>query len=319
LEITSHITTVDFPVVDFHLHLPVEQDDWLKPWRDRYVSENGAGRLEELVRRNENRKSWLPEYGFPEPDPPFSDWQEASDRWYGECLRAGLGRAVFLTGGGNDTLARAVRRHPDIFCGFAHHDPEEKDAAHKLERAVCGGGLCGYKILAPTLSKPLSDRSFDDLFEVANTLRLPVVIHFGILGGGSGNAVIGLNRSPIALAETASRFPSVRFIVPHFGCGYPDDLLTLCWACANVSVDTSGNNLWTKWTMANWTLEQLFARFCATIGPSRILFGSDSEWFPRGFAMRYLLDQLRAVRALNLPEGDIERIFRANALEMLER
>ena len=45
---------------------------------------------------------------------------------------------------------------------------------------------------------------------------------------------------------------------------------------------------------------------------------SDSEWFPRGFALRYLMDQLRAVRSLNMPEADIRRIFRENALELLK-
>jgi predicted TIM-barrel fold metal-dependent hydrolase len=85
-----------------------------------------------------------------------------------------------------------------------------------------------------------------------------------------------------------------------------------------VYVDTSGNNLWTKWTIENYTLEQLFQRFYACVGPDRILFGSDSEWFPRGFALRYLMDQLRAVRSLNMPEGDVRRIFRENALELLK-
>jgi len=158
------------------------------------------------------------------------------------------------------------------------------------------------------------------VFEVCHRHRLPVVVHFGILGGGSAYGLVGgPNLSPLALAEVVQRYPRARFVVPHFGCGFPNELLSLCWASPNVSVDTSGNNLWTKWSMENYSLEQLFSRFYATVGAGRILFGSDSEWFPRGFAARYLMDQLRAVRGLNLPEGDVRRIFRENALELLGR
>jgi predicted TIM-barrel fold metal-dependent hydrolase len=229
-----------------------------------------------------------------------------------------LERVVFTTGGGNETLSRAVQSDREHFSGLAHHHIEEENAAQTLEEAIVRQGLSGYKILAPTVQTPLSDRRFDDVFEVCNTYRLPVLVHFGILGG-AGGVVSGANMSPLALADTAQRFPRARFIVPHFGCGYTNELLQLCWACPNVYVDTSGNNLWTKWSMEGYSLEQLFGKFYATIGPRRIIFGSDSEWFPRGFALRYLLDQLRAVYSLNWHEEDIRLVFRENALRLLAR
>ena len=49
------------------------------------------------------------------------------------------------------------------------------------------------------------------------------------------------------------------------------------------------------------TLEALIRKFYETIGPDRILFGSDSSWFPRGFSIRYLQDQIRACRFMNMP------------------
>ncbi len=308
----------DFPIVDMHLHLPVASDDWLSPWRRRYIARNGEERFQELQALGGQPPSWLPEFCFPTPDPAFESWQEAADRWAEECGRYPLEKVVFLTGGGNETLSQAVAAHPDRFAGFAHHSIDDPDAAEQLERAILRQGLIGYKILAPVVEKPLADRVYDPVFEVCHQHRLPVVVHFGILGGGSSLGIVsGPNLRPLALAETAQRFPHARFVVPHFGCGFPDELLQLCWASANVFVDTSGNNLWTKWTMANPTLEQLFFRFSATLGAGRILFGTDSEWFPRGFAVRYLVDQLRAVRAIGMSAGDIRRIFRENAMELL--
>jgi predicted TIM-barrel fold metal-dependent hydrolase len=316
--ITKDVRLPDFPVVDMHVHLPIQADDWLAPWRTAYIRDNGQERWEQLQALQQSVPSWLPEYGFPEPDEPFAHWQDAAPRWAQECRDHQLGRVVFVTGGSNEILSEVVKSEPDLFSGFAHHPPETTGAAEMLEQAVRQGGLCGYKILAPLVQTPLDSPRFDALFEVCHGYKLPVLVHFGILGG-AGGVVSGPNMNPLILARAAQRFPHAHFIVPHFGCGYTEDLLRLCWACPNVYVDSSGNNLWTKWTMANYTLEQLFARFYATIGPRRMIFGSDSEWFPRGFALRYLLDQLRAVYALNMPEEHIRLIFRENALRLLHR
>jgi predicted TIM-barrel fold metal-dependent hydrolase len=55
-----------------------------------------------------------------------------------------------------------------------------------------------------------------------------------------------------------------------------------------------------------------------TIGPERIIFGSDSSYFPRGFAVRYLQDQIRDCRELGIPESDIGLIFAGNAARLLK-
>lgn len=318
IEITQQVEMPDFKVVDMHLHLPVEQDDWLAPWRERYINRNGEERWKQLQELKNSEQSWLPSFGFPQPQQPFEDWNDAARVWADECSRYNLERVVFTTGGGNDILEKVVGVYPECFSGFAHHSPETENAAFLLEHAISRQGLSGYKIMAPLVQTPFSDSSFDDLFEVCHEYHLPVLVHFGILGG-AGGVVSGTNMNPLSLAETAQRFPHARFIVPHFGCGYTDELLQLCWACPNVYVDTSGNNLWTKWTMAGYSLEQLFAKFYSTVGPQRIIFGSDSEWFPRGFALRYLQDQLRAVYSLNWPKQDIRLVFRENALRLLSR
>jgi predicted TIM-barrel fold metal-dependent hydrolase len=227
------------------------------------------------------------------------------------------GAQYIVTGGGNEALARAIAPYREIFYGFAHHPPEAEGAAALLERAVLEHGLKGYKIFAPLVEKPLGDASFKPLWRVAEQYNLPVLVHFGILGGGGGISS-GVNISPLSLEPVAKACPSVPFIVPHFGCGYVRDLLQLCWSCANVHVDTSGNNEWARWYPYPLTLEDLFRRFFETVGPERIIFGSDSSWFPRGFARRYLEDQLRACRRLGLPEAAVEQIFGGNARRLLE-
>ena len=55
-----------------------------------------------------------------------------------------------------------------------------------------------------------------------------------------------------------------------------------------------------------------------TIGPERIIFGTDSSYFPRGFAEPYLKDQIRDVRELNYSEEYIQMIFGGNAARLFK-
>lgn len=304
--------------VDFHVHLPVEGlDPQFNEYYRRYAEKHGPAKLQLLREWSAAYdRQWREAWGFPdpEPDPPP---EEAAARWFAEAEENNLKKVVFVSGGGNRALAGAIAPYKEVFCGFAHHHPEQPAAAAELERALREDGFKGYKIFAPLVEKPLADPSFRPLWEIAERCNLPVLVHFGILGGGGGIAS-GVNIGPLSLAPVARAYPTVPFVIPHFGCGYVRDLLQLCWACANIYVDTSGNNEWMRWYPYPLSLEGLFQRFYETIGAGRIIFGSDSSWFPRGFARRYLVDQLRACRQLRIPASDIELIFGGNARRLLE-
>jgi len=177
-------------------------------------------------------------------------------------------------------------------------------------------GLRGYKILAPGLDIPISDRSLYPLWEVAASYRIPVLIHFGILGG-AGGIVAAVNINPLELQAAAKDFPNVPFVLPHFGAGYPQELLHLCWACPNVHVDSSGSNQWVRWMPYPLSLEALLRKFYETIGSERILFGTDSSDFPRGFSHKYLEEQNRIIRFQRWKDEDIENFFYKNACRLL--
>jgi len=237
-------------------------------------------------------------------------WDAELDKY--EYLKA----VVFVTAGGNGFASELAARHPGRFLAYAHHDPELPDAPERLEKAVKKGGLKGYKILAPKVSKPLSDPSFDPLWECAQSLGIPILFHFGIMGGAGGIAS-QININPLAIHDTAKRFPRIPIIVPHFGCGYVFETLNLCWACPNVSIDTSGSNQWMRWMPYDVTLESLFRKYRETIGPSRILFGTDSSWFPRGFTQAYLDVQVRAMADVGYSEDERDQVLFRNAAALL--
>jgi predicted TIM-barrel fold metal-dependent hydrolase len=66
------------------------------------------------------------------------------------------------------------------------------------------------------------------------------------------------------------------------------------------------------------TVKELFRKYLGTIGPERIIFGSDSSWFPRGFAVRYLQDQIRDAREIGMSHEQLQLIFGGNAARLLK-
>ena len=49
-----------------------------------------------------------------------------------------------------------------------------------------------------------------------------------------------------------------------------------------------------------------------TIGPERIIFGTDGSWFPRGFVMKYFDMQVRDCYELGFSDEDVQNIFSGN-------
>ncbi len=166
----------------------------------------------------QEKEKWLRAWHFPEEE--ILSGEEAKERWLLEFERYPyLERVVFVTTGGNNFAAELVAAHPERFIAYAHHDPLLPDAVERLEHAVKVQGLRGYKLLAPSIERRIDDRSFYPLWETAQTLDIPVLIHFGILGGGGGVAN-HININPLSIDDVAKAFPHLAIIVPHFGCGY---------------------------------------------------------------------------------------------------
>lgn len=282
---------------------------------DRY----GESKTEIILENSRKyRDDWRHMWGFMPPEEKVYTDEEQADRWAADLEAKDIARVNFVTGGGNDKLAEVVRLHPEKFTGFAHHDPWMENAPGELERAVKDLGLRGYKMIASSQTLPVDDRNLYPLWEKVEELEVPVVIHFGVLGGGGGPARDLRNMNPLTLWEVASDFPTVNFVVPHFGACYIRELLQLCWSCPNVMIDTSGSNQWTRWMPYPLDLEDLFRKAMETVGPERVLFGTDSSYFPRGFSEPYLREQLKACYGIGMSREDIMKIFHGNAERLLK-
>ena len=301
-------------IIDSHSHFPVNE-----PIIKTMMSEvkfNEFKRIADKQQISKTQEKWRKAWGFSKPDEIGLTDEELAQKWVEELDRKGIEKIVWVTGGGNDRLARIIKMAPDRFIGYAHHNLFAGNAALELEKAIVKLGLKGYKILAPILDKLIIDKSAYPVWEVCTKYNLPVLIHFGIMGAGGGIAY-NENINPAVLESVAKDFPELNFIIPHFGCGYLKELLFLGWVCENIYVDTSGSNQWMRWMPYPVTLESIFDKFYKTFGPERILFGTDSSYFPRGYAMDYLKEQNRIVWFLNIPENEVQMIFGGNIAKLL--
>jgi predicted TIM-barrel fold metal-dependent hydrolase len=121
---------------------------------------------------------------------------------------------------------------------------------------------------------------------------------------------------PLAVARLANIYPQASFIIPHFGSGMLRVTLMAMDAAPNIYVDTSSSNSWIKY-QNKLTLSDVFKNTLDVAGPSRILFGTDSSFFPRGWQKEIFDKQLEIIDELVPSEGDRAAILGDNARRVL--
>ncbi|WP_332760678.1 amidohydrolase family protein [Pseudarthrobacter sp.] len=329
--INGRPTVQGLSIIDFHLHFRMPHDPLTRSLAGGQFGPDGgaddrsgceeydAGQAARSAAVARTSAQWRRSWDFADPEPLSADagWEAEADRWTRELADNGIEHASFVTAGGNDAMVELVARGAGKFLGLAAMaDPFAPGAAREFENAVARG-LRGLKLFAPLASSRMDDPAADAVWDVASRHNVPVLIHFGHCGSAGGIAQNAYS-NPASLERAAKRYPEVTFVIPHFGIQHVQEVLFLMWACPNVVVDTSGSNQWVRYMAQRLTLEDLFRRFYETMGSDRIIFGSDSSWFPRGFARRYLVDQLRICWEMGMPAAGIQQIFGGNAARLLK-
>jgi len=260
------------------------------------------------------------ELGWEPPGEPVA----LARRWAEELDRHHVSRAALMASfpGDEDSVAEAVAAHPSRFVGFFVVNPIAPDG---LEHARRGLALRGMRCvcLFPSMHRyRLDDERVVRLFEIAAEHDAVVFAHCGYLSI-EARTRLGLRTiidlrlgDPLALAATAARFPHVPVIVPHFGGGFFREALMAAEACPSIHFDTSSSNGWIRF-VPDLTLGDVFRRALAVAGPQRLLFGSDSSFFPRGWrqvihgAQRAILDEIGAEdeACRQIFSGNFDRLF----------
>jgi predicted TIM-barrel fold metal-dependent hydrolase len=244
--------------------------------------------------------------------------KELAAHWVAELDRNGVDRACLIASAHGDeaSVAAAVGAYPERFFGYFMLDPLAADALKRVERAAANPHL-HCVCLFPAMHKySMADAVLHPMLEIADEKRLAVFVHCGALGVGVRKK-LGLPSpfdmrfsNPLDLHGVAARFPHIRFVVPHFGAGMFRETLMLADLCPNVWLDTSSSNQWMKYEHLD--LAHVFRQAIDVVGVERLLFGTDSSYFPRGWQAGVFEQQAKVLYELGLSAGQAEQIFRLN-------
>jgi predicted TIM-barrel fold metal-dependent hydrolase len=243
-----------------------------------------------------------------------------ADRWVQELDAQGVARSALIASvpGDEASVGTAVSRHPNRFVGFFMIDPSAEQAAERVTHAIVTLGLRVACLFPAMHHVPLNDPRIDRVVEaVAAQPGTAVFVHCGVLSVGVRKRLGLPSRfdlslgDPLSITRLALAYPRVPFIVPHFGAGMLRETMMAADACPNIHADTSSSNNWIRYA-PGWTLPGVFKTAVSVLGPSRLLFGTDSSFFPRGWQRGVYESQRAAATEAGIGESDQALIFGGN-------
>ena len=294
----------DFAVTDAHVHF----------FSRSFFSALGA-QAGKTVEQVAETADWV----LPPEDPA-----ELARWWKAELDAQGVARAAMISSvpGDEASVECAVAEFPGRFFGFFMVNPLEESAVERVQIALrCGlHAVC----LFPGMHRyALTDPHAEAVIQAAAAFSgRAVFVHCGVLTVGIRKK-LGLHSpfdmrfsNPLELHSTALRYPGLKFVLPHFGAGYLREALMLADLCPNVYLDTSSSNSWMRYEGLD--LKTVFRRALDVMGPTRLLFGTDSSYFPRGWNYEIFEAQTRAMLDLGISSTDARLILEENLPRMFE-
>jgi uncharacterized protein len=259
--------------------------------------------------------------------PPPEDPAELGRVWFDELERNGVRTALLMSSvpGDEASIAAAVAAFPDRIAGSFMLDPTLET---RVERAMRAFDELGLRVacLFPAMHgfSVAENEGVRAIAALADERPgTAVFVHFGALSVGIRKKLGLPSRfdlrysNPMDLHPVACEFPTTTFIIPHFGAGLLREALMVADLCPNVHIDTSSTNRWMGYLAAETTLDVVFRRALACIGHERLLFGSDSSFFPRGWNAPIFEAQVAALEKAGAGEKEARAIFGGNLRRVL--
>jgi predicted TIM-barrel fold metal-dependent hydrolase len=246
--------------------------------------------------------------------------EDLAGRWVTDLDAGGVGRAAVIASmpGDEQSVAAAVALRPERFVGFFMVDASAEDAVERTRRGLTELGLRTVCLFPAMNHVPLYDDRVTRVVEIAAQVPgAAVFIHCGALSVGVRQKLGLPSRfhirlgNPMEVSRLALAFPHVPFIIPHFGAGLFREALMAADLCPNIYFDTSSSNRWIRYT-PGLTLAEAFRAAIGIAGPTRVLFGTDSSYFPRGWHRSIYEEQKAIVVGLHLGAADAALIFGGN-------
>lgn len=253
----------------------------------------------------------------------------------------------------NDSMADLVRRYPDRFPGFIASLPlNHPDASvAELERAVRDLGALGVQIYSNVNGLPLDDERFFPLFQTADRLGTPVLLHPARGAGVADYAgeqkskyeiwwtfgwpyetSVAMQR--LVFSRLFDRLPGIRILAHHLGAMIPYFEGRIGYGLDQFGTRTADEDYeGLRKSMPKrpfdyfkmfWADTAVFGSRAATIcglqffGADQVVFASDAPFDPEGGSL-YIRETLKIIDSLEISDADREKIYCGNAERLFNR
>ena len=195
----------------------------------------------------------------------------------------------------NNFITEECEKHPE-FIGFMtlHQDLTEEEIYEEVKTCV-GKGIHGIKLHPDFQKFDIDDENCFKIYRVAESFSLPILFH-------TGDDRYEYSK-PFRLAKVAKLFPKNNFIGAHFG-GYRCRNELDCYeGLDNVFFDTSSS------------LPFIDPEFAVSLIEK---FGAEKFFFGTDFPMWTAKDELERFDKLKLSDGERDKIFSENLINLLK-
>ena len=208
----------------------------------------------------------------------------------------------------NEYVASLCEKHPDRFIGFASVNPLEKGAADKLEKLAKEFPFKGVKFHPPLQNFYPNDSKVNPVYEVAQSLGLPVVFHVGTTPFGHLTKLA--QADPLLLDEVACNFPEMKIILTHLGTLWSNEAFMVTEKNPNVYIDTAAY----PYEITELMTQNLVSR----VGEDKFIFGTD---FPMPYEdkLHRMSDFVKCINDLALSDSVKKKIFSSNLENILPK
>ena len=157
----------------------------------------------------------------------------------------------------HDYIAEQTIKYKGRILGLASINPHEGTEfySREAERCIRELGFLGLKLHPSTHLSPINSQTSDIVFQTAQRLGVPVMIHTGV----------GVPFTmPCLVIPRARSFPDVRIVLAHAGnSDFGEEALIVAREFENIYLETS-------WNTVSW-----IQKFITSLGAQRVMMGSD--------------------------------------------
>tara|TARA_B100000929_G_scaffold171425_1_gene135803 strand:- start:530 stop:1549 length:1020 start_codon:yes stop_codon:yes gene_type:complete len=260
--------------------------------------------------------------------------------------------AIELAEAANDGMAELVQKHPDRFPSFVASLPMNapEAALNETQRAITELGACGIQMFTNVLGKPLSSQEFRPLFGAMAEYDLPIWVHpargaqfpdylsetkseYEIWWTFGWPYETSAMMARLVFAGLFDEYPALKIVTHHMGGMVPYFEGRVGPGWDQLGSRTSDEDLGKVLQRLKKRPIDYFHMFnadtavfgsrAATIcgldffGVDKVLFASDAPFDPEKGPM-YIRETIKIIDELDISEVDRDKIYRANAVELLK-